>query len=93
MKLYWSPEALEDRDAIWAYIANDNPSAAVRMDQLFSDAAAQLVAHPKLGKPGQISGTRELIVHANYRLVYEIEAQTVWILSLVHTSRLWPPVA
>lgn len=70
----------------------DNPPAAVRMDELFSNVAARLAAHPKLGKVGKISGTRELIPHESYRLVYEIEGETVWVLALVHTARLWPPV-
>ena len=77
---------------MWDYIAVDNPRAAARMDELFSDAAARLAEHPKLGKQGRISGTRELIPHESYCLVYEIEQETVWILALVHTARLWPPV-
>ena len=36
--------------------------------------------------------TLELIPHEHYRLVYEIESDTAWILALVHTSRQWPPV-
>ena len=91
MKVIWSPEALLDRADIWDVIANDNPRAAARIDELFSDAAARLSDHPKLGKPGKISGTRELIPHESYRLVYEIEGETLWILALVHTARLWPP--
>lgn len=62
------------------------------MDELFSAAAARLVAHPMLGHQGKIPGTLELIPHENYRLVYEIEHETVWILVLVHTARQWPPV-
>lgn len=76
---------------MWDYIAADNPRAASRMDELFSDAAAQLAAHPMLGRPGKIPGTRELVPHESYRLVYEIEGETVWILTLVHTARRWPP--
>lgn len=49
------------------------------MDELFRDAASMLGKHPNIGKPGKIAGTRELIPHENYRLVYEI-------------ARLWPPV-
>ena len=64
--------------------------AASQMDELFSTAASRLAAHPRLGHEGKILGTFELIPHENYRLVYEIENQTVWILALVHTSRLWP---
>ncbi len=92
MKVAWTPEARQDRIDLWDYIVADNPSAAVRMDELFSDAAASLSKHPRLGKPGKIAGTRELIPHASYRLVYEIEREVVWVLALVHTARQWPPV-
>ena len=92
--MLWTPEAEQDRDDIWDYISTDNPSAAAQMDLLFSEAAARLVEFPMLGHPGKILGTRELIPHASYRLVYEIaiEANTVWVLALVHTARQWPPV-
>lgn len=90
MKVIWTPEAEQDRTEIWDYIAADNPRAAVQMDALFSEWVARLAVHPKLGKPGKISGTRELIPHESYRLVYEIEREVVWILALVHTARLWP---
>lgn len=92
MKVVWTPEALMDRGDIWDYIAADNPRAATRMDELFSDAVARLAEHPKLGRPGKIQGTRELIPHESYRLVYEISRETVWVLALVHTARQWPLV-
>lgn len=78
------------RDDIWLTIAADSPRAAARMDELFSAAATRLGEHPKLGKAGKLGGTRELIPHDSYRLVYEIDGNTVWILALVHTARLWP---
>lgn len=92
MRVIWTPEAQQDRADIWDYIAADNPRAAVRIDELFSDAATRLAEHPKLGRPGKIVGTRELIPHESYRLVYEIEQETVWLLAIVHTAREWPPV-
>jgi plasmid stabilization system protein ParE len=39
------------------------------------------------------SGTREYVVHPSYRMVYELDGDTVWILFLIHTAREWPPVA
>lgn len=92
MKVIWTPEAEQDREGIWDYVADVNPQAALWMDELFSDAAARLSIHPQLGRIGEIPGTRELIPHENYRLVYEIAEETVWILALVHTARCWPPV-
>jgi toxin ParE1/3/4 len=92
LRVVWTPEALQDRDDVWHYIATDSPLAAARMDALFSHTAARLIDHPNLGRPGRIQGTRELIPHESYRLVYEISGETVWMLVLIHTARQWPPV-
>lgn len=91
MIVIWAPEAEQDRADIWDYIAADNPNAAMRVDALFSDIATRLATHPNMGKAGKIAGTRELIPHESYRLVYEISGDTVWVLALVHAARLWPP--
>ncbi len=91
MKVIWTPEALQDRAAIWDYIAAENELAAARMDQLFSDCAARLAVFPMLGHIGEVEGTRELTPHRSYRLIYEIVGDTVWILVLIHTARQWPP--
>jgi plasmid stabilization system protein ParE len=58
VRVVWTPEALQDRADVWDYIVADNPQA-VRMDELFSDAAARLADHPELGRQGKIQGTRE----------------------------------
>ncbi len=91
MKIRWTPEAEQDRVAIWAYLEARNPDAAVRIDRAIGDAVAQLVDFPMVGHVGEIAGTRELSPHRRYRLVYEIVNDTVWILVLIHTARLWPP--
>lgn len=91
MKVLWASTAEQDRADIIDYISQDNPLAAIRMDELFADAAGRLAVHPYLGMAGLIPGTRELIPHESYRLVYEVQANTVWILALVHTARMWPP--
>lgn len=93
MKVQWSQLATLDRLHVWQHIAADNPLAAVRMDERFSAAADRLADHPKLGRPGRVAGTRELVVHESYRLVYALdeEAGTLVILTVVHTARQWPP--
>lgn len=91
MKVRWTSAAARDRLTIWEHIAAENPMAAVRMDELFDAAATRLADFPNLGKLGLVPGTREILPHESYRLVYEVGADTVWILTLVHTARRWPP--
>jgi addiction module RelE/StbE family toxin len=91
VKIIWTPKALQDRSDIWDHIANDNPRAAARMDELFSDAVNTLLQYPLLGRPGRIAGTRELIPHESYCLVYEVIGEIAWVQALIHTTRQWPP--
>lgn len=91
MRVLWTLSAEQDRADIVDFIAQDNPLAAIRMDETFSAAVGRLAEHLLLGRAGQIPGTRELIPHESYRLVYEVRADTIWILTLMHTARQWPP--
>lgn len=91
MKLFWTLEARQDRRDAREYIARDNPTAAVALDEMFTRKARSLLAHPALGRPGRVAGTRELIVHRNYLLVYDVADQAVRILRVLHARRQWPP--
>lgn len=95
MKVRWTEEAIQDRLAIWDYLAERNPVAAVELDERFDASAERLAEHPLSGVTGQIAGTRELVPHEHYRLVYELDEirETVWVITLIHTARCWPPVS
>lgn len=91
MKIIWTPEAAQDRADIWNYLHSLNPIAALDMHNRFKDAISRISRFPESGPAGIISGTRELIPHQSYRLVYQLESDAAWILALVHTSRQWTP--
>lgn len=91
MRLVWTTPALADRIAIYDHIDVDNPWAAAELDEQFATAAEHLRRHPGMGRTGRLAGTRELIVHPNYILVYAFRGDTVQMLAIVHTARQWPP--
>lgn len=91
MKVRWTPEARRDRADIWDYLFERDENAAARIDGLIGAAVAQLIDFPMLGHEGEVPGTRELTPHGSYRLVYEIYGDSVWILTIIHTGRQWPP--
>jgi addiction module RelE/StbE family toxin len=95
MNVVWTDPAEEDRDRIVLFIAQDNPQPAFKMDDLFTAAADSLATLPSRAKVGRVLGTRELIVHKNYILVYGIDedADTVYIKAVIHSLRQWPPAA
>jgi addiction module RelE/StbE family toxin len=90
VKLAWTLEALADRHAIYSYVEVDNPKAALALDQLISEKATYLVNYPNMGRIGRLDGTRELIAHSNYMLIYDIADEFVRILRVLHTSQQWP---
>ena len=90
MELRWTPEAILDREAIYDYIEVDNPIAALALDELFEEKAGHLIDHPGLGRPGRVPGTRELVAHQNYVLVYDVQGERVRMLRVLHAARLWP---
>jgi len=90
VKLEWTEAALADRDQIFDFIEQENPPAAIRLDERFRDLAARLANHPLIGRPGRVQNTRELVAHRNYILVYEVEEDIVRILRVLHSARRWP---
>jgi addiction module RelE/StbE family toxin len=93
VRLFWTPEALDDRRSIYDYIEADNPSAALALDELLSQTANRLIDHPGLGRIGRVAGTRELVAHQHYILIYDTTANDqVRILRVIHAAKQWPPV-
>lgn len=89
MKLVWTRRASTDRKEIREYIAQDNPAAAFALDELFSEKSSRLIEHPGLGQRGRVAGTRELVVHRNYVLIYDTTDDRVRILRVLHAARQW----
>ncbi len=89
--LVWTRPAGIDRREIREYIAQDNPAAALALDELFSEKSGRLVDHPGIGRPGRVAGTRELVAHQNYIIIYDVAGDVVRILRVLHAARRWPP--
>jgi len=91
VKLVWTRTASTDRKEIREYIAQADPVAALALDELISQKASGLVDHPGLGRPGRVTGTRELVLHQNYILIYDTSADLIRLLRVLHAARQWPP--
>jgi toxin ParE1/3/4 len=57
-----TPSAERDLDEIEAYIATDNPAAAIDTVLRVIDSLAHLGEHPEIGRAGRIAGTREWVI-------------------------------
>ena len=90
MELYWTPEAIEDREVIYDHIEALNPVAALALDELFEEKAGRLTDHPYMARAGRVPGTRELVAHQNYIIVYDVTDRMIRILRVLHAARQWP---
>jgi toxin ParE1/3/4 len=91
VRLEWSAFAIEDRDAIFDYIEEDSPHAAVVVDERIRVQVRQLLQFPETGRPGRVEGTRELVISRTpYIAAYRIAGDTVRILRVLHGAQLWP---
>lgn len=68
----------------------NDPLAAQAFDEVIAEKAEILRDFPRIGRIGRVAGTFELVIHNNYMLIYELFANEIYILNLVHTSRKWP---
>jgi len=91
MQLEWSQFAQSDREAIFDYIEADSPQAAITVDDRIRQQIEELIKFPKIGRPGRINGTRELIIQRTpYIAVYRIAGKTLRILRVLHGAQMWP---
>jgi len=92
LRLGWTRLAEQDLEAIAEYVGQDSPAAAARVVlELIDQAATLLPAHPAIGRPGRVLGTRELVIgHLPYIIAYRVRDRDVEILRVLHTSRAWP---
>ncbi len=91
MRVRWLRKALRKLDDEANYIAADSPAAAQLVVQRVFEAVATLPEQPGMGRPGRVSGTRELIVlKTRYIVPYRVCGQTIEILRVFHSSRRLP---
>ncbi len=81
---------LADLDAIEAYIAQDNPEAALAIWFHIDDQVEKLSDSKFPRRRGRIAGTKELVAHENYVVVLIEDAESVTVLNVVHARRQFP---
>lgn len=70
MLIEWRPEASASLRKILNYISERNFLAAFNLSNDIEHAISSLTIQPYLHRIGKVTGTRELVVHPNYVVVY-----------------------
>jgi len=89
-KLIWSPQAIEDIKAIAEYIARDSTFYAESTVERIFQAPKKLLQFPKLGRvvPEKSDASIREIFVFQYRIIYEILASEIHVLTVVHGKRI-----
>ena len=89
-RLIWSPQAIEDIQSIAEFIARDSALYAESTVERIFQAPEKLIQFPKLGRvvpEKNDDSIREIFVF-QYRIIYEIMASEIHILTVVHGKRI-----
>jgi toxin ParE1/3/4 len=91
VRVKWLRTALTNLKAEAEYIAADSPTAAVRTVTAIFDAVSLLEKYPSVGRPGRVTGTRELVVRGTpYIIPYRVRSDRIELLRVFHGARKWP---
>lgn len=90
VNLIWTDNALEDINNIRKFIAQDSVIEANKFIDLILQKTDKLKQFPQLGRivpEKNLDYFRELIIK-NYRVIYKIRENSIYIMMVVHGTRL-----
>ena len=88
MKVRYTLRAQADLDAIYTYLDQRAPSAALSVKELIERRIASLADFPLAAPATDQPDVRELtIVRYPYKVYYEVSGEEIWILHIRHTAR------
>lgn len=94
LRLEWSPEAIEDIEAVASYIERDSPWYAKAVTSKIVQTAETIPDFPEIGRTVPEIGNpsiRERFVYS-YRIIYRVETERILVAAVIHGRRLIQPV-
>jgi len=90
LPIQWRATARTDLAEIIGYITERNPAAATSMLATLESAIEPAAEHPYLYRPGRVPGTREVVAHPNYILVYRVAVDCIEVVNVLHARQQYP---
>jgi toxin ParE1/3/4 len=90
VEVIWTQPALTDLNNIIEYVSKDSKYYASKLTKAIFELTGKLALYPTIGKPVselKPSAYKE-ILFKKYRIIYRIELNNVYIISVHHSSRL-----
>nr|WP_085745442.1 type II toxin-antitoxin system RelE/ParE family toxin [Pseudomonas sp. R45(2017)] len=89
LQLEWSSKSSRQLADIFKYIEQHNTNASISLRNKVGAAAQRLSSIPYGFRPGRVPGTREMVIHPNYLLVYRVNGH-IKILRVLHARQKYP---
>ena len=89
-QINWTKQALSDLEAIGDYIARDSPAIAQLFVNRIINSVIRLESFPLSGRivPESRRESIREVIFRNYRIVYSLEDDKIYILTIFHASKL-----
>lgn len=91
-RVRWTDQAVDDLQAIRQFIERDSPRYGRLVAERLYQATSRLEVFPRSGRIVPELGRDDLreIIVGEYRIVYRLEPDTVTLLTVFRSSRLFP---
>ena len=91
MKIVWSRRAIRHLIRLREYIEQDSEQNAALVAGRILKALDLLQAHPAIGRPGRVVGTRDLVVpDTPYTIPYRARRERLELIAVFHGRQKWP---
>ena len=92
-QVVWAPQAIQDVEAIRAYVARDSTHYADLVVERIVAAVERLKENPRSGRVVPELGDESIreVIHGNYRIVYRLRQDVVEVATVFHGARLFRP--
>lgn len=91
LPIVWSRSALDDLKRISYYVAQHNVHAAESLQARIKRSIAPAASHPYIFGEGRAPGTREVVAHPNYVVVYRVLIDRIRVIAVLHCRQQYPP--
>ncbi|WP_301271190.1 type II toxin-antitoxin system RelE/ParE family toxin [Halomonas sp. DN3] len=89
LPIHWHDGAVADLLEVISYIAERDPQAALRLRSRLESAVTSVAEHPFLHQVGRVPGTREIVVHPNFIVIYQV-TDRIEVTAVVHARQNYP---
>ena len=88
--LVWTNAARLRLAEILDYIAEFDEAAADDLNIRINSLIDKARHFPEMYRPGRVQGTREIVAHRNYLVIYSLTTDAIEVVAVIHARQAYP---